>query len=134
MLFKDGRMPQPARVGDGMCSHFAPKVFNAEADATLTVAELAGGLIFQGLTLTSDVVYTLPTSALLLAAHNMDTMDNGDSLSFVVTNSQAAAFDVVIAVGVGQTAIGTNNSLSVPPQSSRIFTLIKTSDTTFDLY
>lgn len=123
---------QPLRCGDGLISNFKIKAFAAEADATLTVAEVSGGLIFQGTTLTSDVVYTLPTAALILAAFT--NMDVGDCYSFVVTNSQAGAFDVVIAVGTGITKVGTNNTLSVPPQSSRIFTLEKTSATAMNLY
>jgi len=61
-------------------------------------------------------------------------MDIGDCFIFEVTNAQAGAFDVVIAVGVGMTAIGANNTLSVPPQSTRWFKLIKTSNTTHDLF
>ncbi len=132
LVSPDSKMPQPMRAGDGMLANFIPTNFNAEADATLTVSQLSGGLIHQGLTLSSDVVYTLPTAALIAAA--FPTMDIGDAYSFVVNNSQAAAFDVVIGAGVGNTAVGTNNSLSVPPQSSRVFTLVKTAAATFDLY
>ena len=131
---KDGRMQQPSRAGDGLLAHLKAHMYEAEADATITVAQLAGGLIFQGTTLTSDVTYTLPTAALILAAKDADAMDVGDTISFVVTNSQVGAFDVVIAVGTGITAKGANNTLSVPPQSSRIFTLVKTSATAMDLY
>jgi len=132
LVSADGKLPQPMRVGDGLLANFSPKNYNAEADATLTVVDISGGQICQGLTLTSDVTYTLPTSALILAA--FDTMDIGDAYSFVVTNSQSAAYDVIIAVGTGQTAVGTNNSLTVSPQSSRVFTLIKTAAATMDLY
>lgn len=128
----DGKLPQPLRAGDGLVSNFRIKAFAAEADATLTIDEIGGGLIFQGTTLTSDVVYTLPTAAIIAAA--FDTMDIGDAYSFIVTNSQVGAFDVVIAVGAGITAVGANNTLSVPPQSSRFFTLVKTAAATFDLY
>ena len=134
MISPDGRMPQPMRSGAGLLANFLPKVFAAEADATLTVSEISGGLVHQGTTLTSDVVYTLPTAALIAAATGFDAMDIGDAFSFVVTNSQVGAFDVVIAVGVGITAVGANNTLSTPPQSSRIYTLIKTDAATFDLY
>ena len=134
MVSPDGHIPQPMRSGAGMLANFLPKVFAAEADATLTVSEVAGGMIFQGTTLTSDVVYTLPTATLLQAANGFDAMDIGDAFSFVVVNSQVGAFDVVIAVGAGMTAIGANNTLSVAPQTSRIFTLIKTGTNTFDLY
>jgi len=60
-------------------------------------------------------------------------MDVGDAYSFMVNNSQLGAFDVVIVVNTGITKVGTNNTLSVPPQSTRIFTLIKTAAATYDL-
>jgi len=132
LISGDSHLPQPMRVGAGLLANFAPTNKAAETDATLTAAEVSGGLIHQGVTLTSDVVYTLPTSALLLA--EMLAMDIGDAYSFMVTNSQVGAFDVVIAVGTGQTAIGANNTLSVPPQSTRVFTLVKTAAATMDLY
>lgn len=132
LISGDSKMPHPMRAGDGLVSNFRIKAYAAEADATLTVTDVAGGLIFQGTTLTSDVVYTLPTAALLAAA--FPEMDIGDAYSFIVTNSQVGAFDVVIAVGTDITAVGANNTLSVPPQSSRVFTLVKTAAATFDLY
>lgn len=133
-LVREGGMTRPMNAGDGLAANVNPKAYAAEADATITVAELSGGLIHQGTTLTSDVVYTLPTAALLAAGEGFDDMNVGDAFSFIVTNSQVGAFDVVIAVGVGITAIGANNTLSTPPQSSRIYTLVKTAAATFDLY
>ena len=129
---KAERMPQLSRAGIGLVANFAIDNRAAETDEVLTVGQVSGGLIHQGTTLTSDVVYTLPTAALIAAAYT--GMDIGDAYSFVVNNSQAGAFDVEIAVGAGITAIGANNTLSVPPQSSRIFTLVKTAAATFDLY
>jgi len=132
LVSPDGRLPQPMRAGIGLLANFAPKVFAAQVDATLTVADITGGLVHQGTTLTSDVVYTLPTAALILAAY--PEMDIGDAWSFVVTNSQVGAFDVVLGLGVGITTIGANNTISAAPQSSRIFTLIKTSATAMTLH
>ncbi len=129
---KDYRMPQLSRAGLGLTANFSVDNRAAETDETLTTTQLGGGLIQQGTTLTSDVIYTLPTAVLIAAAFS--GMDIGDAYSFVVTNAQAAAFDVVIGAGAGNTAVGANNSLSVPPQSSRIFTLVKTAAATFDLY
>lgn len=129
---EEGRMPAPSRAGVGIASNVIVKEYEAETDETVTVTELSGGLIQQQLTLTSDVTYTLPTSVLIEA--EWPEMDVGDAYLFLVTNAQAAAFDVVIAVGAGTTAQGTNNSLSVPPQASRTFVLIKTSNTAHDLY
>lgn len=132
MASPDARLPLPLRAGAGFIANLAPDARAAETDETLTVANISGGLVHQGTTLTSDVIYTLPTAALIAA--EFDTMDVGDAFSFAVNNAQAAAFDVVIGAGVGNTAVGANNSLSVPPQSTRIFTLVKTAAATFDLY
>jgi len=131
-MVREGGLARPANVGDGLMANFSPKAFAAEADATLSLSELAGGYVHQGTTLTSDVVYTLPTAAAIIAA--WDDMDIGDCFSFAVTNSQAGAFDVVIAVGAGITAVGANNTLSVPPQCSRFFLLVKDSATAMSLY
>ena len=132
LVSPSGRMPAPLRGGDGWVANVGPVNFNAEADATLTVNQLAGGCILQGLTLTSDVTYTLPTAALLLAA--WPEMDVGDAFSFYVGNNQAANFDVIIAVGAGITKVGTNNNLTVGPQAGKMFTLVKTAAATMDLY
>lgn len=120
------------RAGAGFLANLIVDNRAAETDETLSVANISGGLIQQGTTLTSDVIYTLPTAALIAA--EFSTMDVGDAYSFAVTNAQAAAFDVVIGAGAGNTAIGANNSLSVPPQSTRFFTLVKTAAATFDLF
>jgi hypothetical protein len=126
------RLAAPSRAGVGFLANVTPTNFNTESDETITVAQLSGGSINQGLTLTSDVIYTLPTAALIIA--EWPEMDVGDSYTFYVGNSQAAAFDVVMAVGAGITAIGTNNNLSIAPQAGKMFTLTKTSATTMDLY
>lgn len=135
-MVREGAMMRPSATGDGLAAKFEPYMFGAETDETVTVAQLAGGNLFQDVTLTSDVTYTLPTSVLMAAA--APDMNTGDAYSFVVTNSQAGAFDVVIAVGTDTTAQGANNTLSVPPQTSRIFTLVMTDDTegaeTFNLF
>ena len=127
-----GRIPQPSRAGTGLVANVDIKDYAAETDETITINELSGGLLQQGTTLTSDVIYTLPTS--LIVEAEWPEMDIGDAYSFMVTNAHAAAFDVVIAIGVGMTAIGANNSLSTPPQSTRMYTIVKTSATTHDLY
>lgn len=129
----DGTIPQKMAAGDGFIANLGePTNFNAQADATLTVTQVSKGAIFQGLTLTSDVTYTLPTAALLLAT--FADMEVGDSFVFFVTNAQSAAYDVIIAVGTGITKVGTNNALTVSPQSTRLFTLVKTSASAMDLY
>lgn len=132
LVSKAGILPLPSRTGVGFISNVLPKNFNTESDETITMSELSGGSILQGLTLTSDVVYDLPTSVEVEA--EWPEMDLGDAYTFYVGNNQAAAFDVVIAVGAGMTAIGTNNNLSIAPQSGKMFTIVKTSNTTHDLY
>ena len=127
-----GRLGQPSRAGLGFTANVAPTNFNTQTDETLTVAQIGGGAILQGLTLTSDVTYTLPTAALVVA--EWPEMDVGDAYTFYVANNQAAAFDVIIEVGAGMTAIGTNNNLNVAPQASKMFTLVKTAAATFDLF
>lgn len=126
------RIAAPSRAGVGFLANVIPKTFAAETDETLTVAEVSGGLIIQGTTLTSDVVYTLPIAADLIA--EWPEMDIGDAYTFYVGNTQVGAFDVVIAVDTGITKVGANNTLSVPPQASRMFTLVKTAAATYDLY
>lgn len=132
LVSADGKLGQPLRSGDGFVANLGPVNFNTESDETLTTAQIGGGCVLQGLTLTSDVVYTLPTAALIVA--EFPEMDNGDAFTVYVGNNQAAAFDVVIAVGAGITAVGTNNNLTVAPQSGKLFTLVKTGAATFNLF
>jgi len=128
----EGKLASPLRSGDGFISNVAPTNFNTETDETITMTQLSGGSILQGLTLTSDVIYTLPTSVLIEA--EWPEMDIGDAYTFYVGNNQAAAFDVILATGVGISAVGTNNNITVAPQSGKMFTLVKTSATTHDLF
>jgi len=127
-----GKTPTMQRSGDGWVAGVLPAIRAAETDETLTVQEVTGGSLLQVTTLTSDVTYTLPTVALLLL--ELTNMDIGDSFSFFVTNAQAGAFDVLLAVGVGMTAIGANNDLEVAPKTTKLFTLVKTAAATMDLY
>ena len=113
------RLVQQSRAGDGLAANFLPQRKSTDASVTLTLNDVNSGLIQQDLTLTAAA---------------WTSMDIGETYSFVVTNSQAAAFKIIIAVGTGITALGTNNSLSTPPECSRFFTLKKTAAATFDLY
>jgi len=128
------RQLRPSRGGDGLYANIAPHSRVAETDETLTVANIDGGLVQQNTDLTSDVTYTLPTAALILAQAGYAAMDVGDAFSFFVTNAQPEAFDVILAVGTGITAIGAGNDLEVAPKCSKLFTLVRTGAATFDLY
>ncbi len=119
----DGKLPQPLRGGHGFIGQPSVHQRVAETDETLTVNDISGGIVQQQTTLTSDVSYTLPTAALILAEY--PEMDIGDTITLFVKNAQAAAFDVVLVVGAGITKLGTNNTLSTPPQATNVFTLEK---------
>lgn len=129
---QEGGLPGILRAGDGYVANVNVKDYAAETNETITIAELSGGSLQQGTTLTSDVTYTLPTAAIITA--EWPEMDVGDSYVFEVTNAQAGAFDVVIAVGAGITKVGANNTLSVPPQASRMYKLVKTAAATYNLF
>lgn len=131
LVSDDGKLPQPMRKGAGFLA--APEVYNNETDANLTLGAglISGGLIQQNLTLTADRTWTTASAGGIL--NRFLTMDVGDVFCFVVTNAQAAAFNIILAGGGSVTVIGTNNSLIVTPGSSRFFTLEKTSDTTLNL-
>jgi hypothetical protein len=126
------RLAAPSRAGVGFTANVIPANFNTESDEDITIAMLSGGAILQGLTLTSDVTYTLPLATILVS--EWPEMDVGDAYTFYVANNQAAAFDVIVAVDTGITAVGTNNNLTVAPQSGKMFTLVKTAAATYDLY
>ena len=127
------RITAPSRAGTGIVANIIPFNYDTESDETILISELAGGSIHQGLTLTTDVTYTLPTAAIILA--EWPEMDIGDAFSFNVTNASVAAANyVIIDVGVGISFVGTNNNGAVEPKTGRLFTLVKTSATTMDLY
>jgi len=132
LVQSDAGIPQPLRAGDGWVANVNPVNNTTDAAVALTVDNITGGLIQQGVTLTAARIWTLPTAAAILAAY--PTMDIGDAFTFVVGNVQSAAFNITIAVGVGITAVGANNSLVITPPNTKTFTLVKTSSTTMNLY
>lgn len=88
---------RPARVGDGVLSHVAISTVSADANATLTTAQVLGGLIqFTGFTAGRTI--TTPTAALLLAA--MPDMDIGDTYSLLISVTPAFAGTYVAGTGV----------------------------------
>lgn len=135
-MVREGGMIRPSAAGDGLAANFNVALIESNANLTLTVPQVLGGLILAALTLTANRTYTLPTAVALAAA--MPDMNTGDAYSFVVTNGQAAANDIIIGAGVGITVKGTNNYLSASPKASTVMTLVMTDDTagaeTFDLY
>jgi hypothetical protein len=90
-----------ARQGDGCFSQLNPSALSADANTTIAVSDLAGGLILRS-GLTAGRTDTSPTAALLTAAFT--NMDVGDS--FEVTISNQSGFTETLAGGVGVTASG----------------------------
>lgn len=100
-------LPRPARQGDGFLAHLQPTVIATDANATLTVAQLASGLIqFTGFTAGRTV--TTPTAAQILAANS--GMDIGDT--FLVMISITPAFAGTYAAGTGVTLAGRASALA----------------------
>jgi len=115
---------RPARAGDGLLAFFTPVVVTADAAATLTVAQLAGGLIqFTGFT--AGRVLTTPTAVLLLAA-NPD-MDVGDSFTVII--SVTTAFAATYSAGVGVTLAGRATTVA---NTYSIIVITKLSSTTVE--
>jgi hypothetical protein len=117
-------MVRPARQGDGMLSHFSPAVVATDANATMTVTQMAGGFV-QYTGFTAGRTITTPTAALFLAA-NPD-MDIGDSYAFIV--STVNAFAVTWAAGTGVTIAGRT---TVPASSYSIVVVTRTGASTVE--
>lgn len=106
-----------------------PHVHTADTTLNLTVDMLVSGVLYQQGLLTATVIYNLPPTADILDA--FEGMNIGESFSFFIVNAQNNAFQVRLDVKVGVTAIGNRFT---DRNSSRLFTLVKTSETTMDLY
>ena len=101
MLSSAASLVRPARQGDGLLAHVYPTVIAADANAVLTVSQIAAGLVqFTGFTAGRNI--TTPTAALILAA-NPD-MDIGDTFSLLV--SVVPAFAGTYVAGTGVTLAG----------------------------
>jgi hypothetical protein len=116
------QIPRAARGGDGLCAFLIPTIIATDANLTLTVAQIATGIVqFSAFSAGRNV--TTPTAALMLAA--APDMDIGDSFSFIV--SAQAAFAATYVAGTGVTLQG---RATTPASSFSIVTVIKTSATT----
>lgn len=90
-------LPEVGRAGQGFLGNLFATIVAADANATLTVAQMSGGLI-QYTGFTAGRTLTVPTAALILAA--APDMDIGDSFSFLVSIVPAFAGTWVTAAGV----------------------------------
>lgn len=119
-------MPAPMRAGDGFLGNPAIIEKTTDADHTLTVAEMAGGLVYYS-ALSAGRQVTTPTAALILAA--APDMDVGDSFVFLVSIQDAFALTWVASANVTLRGRATT-----PASSSTWIVVVKTSATTVDWF
>ena len=124
VLSSAATLVRPARQGDGLLAHIAPVAIATDANATLTIANITGGLVqFTGFTAGRNI--TTPTAALMIAA--WPDMDIGDSFSFFV--SSVAAFAGTYVAGTGVTLAGRTTT---PASSFSMIVVTKLSATTVE--
>ena len=95
------------------------------AAATVTTAELCGGLIVYTSASTADI--TLPTVALVNADFSSAKVNSSFDISLVATSTGVPT----IVVGTGWTLVGSGAGVA---SKSVLFRAVKTSDTTYNLY
>lgn len=100
-MVQDGGLARNSRAGDNTMTGFNPLIVSADANATLTVEAVAGGLIqYTGFTAGRNL--TTDTAANYIAANPW--MDIGDS--FAVEVSITPAFAGTLVAGTGVTLAG----------------------------
>jgi hypothetical protein len=119
--FGDGNINEPI-----LGTQAAPPATKAAA-ATLTAAELAGGIITT--TPTGAIDLTLPTAALTEAQFNNAKVDS--SFDFYVINLTAATHAATLVVGTGWTLVGAG---AVSAATSAHFRARKTGDNAYTCY
>jgi uncharacterized membrane protein (DUF441 family) len=115
-------IPVRSGVGTGIFSNVRIATKTEDAAYTLTVDDMAGGVV-QFTSLSAGRVVTTPTAADILAAAT--DMDVGDAFQIVV--SAVAAFAITWAAGTGVTLAG---RATTPASSSTSIFVRKTSSTT----
>lgn len=109
----DGGLQRPQRAGDSPLLGLIPNVISADANATLTVANISGGaVVFTGFTAGRNL--TLDTAANYLAA--FPWMDIGDSITIVLSITTAFAGTLVTATGMtlaGRAAVPASSTCSL---------------------
>jgi hypothetical protein len=115
-------MLAPMRQGDGMLGAVSVTSVATDAGVTITVAQMAGGMI-QYTGFSAGRAITTPTAALILAA--APDMDIGDSFQLIV--SIVPAFAGTWTAGAGVTLSG---RATTPASSWSIVTVTKLSATT----
>ena len=127
MLFKrvqltsNAGLPEVSRQGAGLFANIQITSKTTDANHTLTVAEMSGGMVYYS-ALSAGRTVTTPTAALILAA--CPDMDIGESFTFIVSIQDA--FAITWAAGTGVTLDG---RATTPASSFSLVTVIKTSNT-----
>ena len=111
-------------IGTGLFANIRPVAVATDANVTLTVDQMSGGMIqYTGFTAGRNL--TTPTAALILAAAT--DMDVGDSFAFIV--SVVPAFAGTWVAGTGVTLAG---RATTPASTWSIVTVTKLSATTVE--
>lgn len=119
-------LPKVTRPGAGLFAFLRRTAVATDANLTMTVDQMAGGLVhYTGFTAGRNI--TTPTAALILAA--APDMDIGDSFTFVV--SITPAFAGTWVAGTGVTLAG---RATTPASSYSLVTVTKLSATTVEWF
>jgi hypothetical protein len=117
------------QVGDGNLGEITFGVSSIPtaltAAATLTTAELAGGLVVYTSASTADI--TLPTVALVNADFSSTKVNSSFDIALVATSTGVPT----IVVGTGWTLVGSGAGVA---SKSVLFRAVKTGETTYNLY
>jgi len=115
-------VPGKSSVGTGLFGNVSITSKATDANHTITVAEMAGGVIYYS-ALSAGRNVTTPTAALILAA--APDMDVGDTFMLIVSIQDA--FAITWVAGVGVTLDG---RATTPASSNSIIVVEKLSSTT----
>ena len=117
------------QVGDGNIGEVTLGVSSVPtaltAAATLTTAELSGGLVVYTSASTADL--TLPTVAVVNADLSSAKVNSSFDIALVATSTGVPT----IVVGTGWTLVGSGAGVA---SKSVLFRAVKTGDTTYNLY
>ena len=117
------------QVGDGNLGEATLSISNIPtaytAAATLTTAELAGGLVVYTSSSTADL--TLPTVAVLNADLSSAKVNSSFDVALVATSTGVPT----IVVGTGWTLVGSGAGVA---SKSVLFRAVKTGEATYNLY
>ena len=115
-------IPGKSSVGTGLIGNVSITSKTTDANHTITVAEMAGGVIYYS-ALSAGRNVTTPTAALILAA--APDMDIGDTFLLIVSIQDA--FAITWVAGTNVTLLG---RATTPASSNSIIVVEKASATT----